>query len=384
MQSVPRAAMSAPSQPVAAESASLLSTLSVQQQVRLTEILDEYLQSLEEHEAPPRSELLAQHPELAEVLAVYLDKLEQLHGLTGQAAGGGLVGQKLGDYELKAEIGRGGMGVVFSAWDTKLDRMVAVKLLPMADLLDEKYVQRFRNEARAAASLEQPHIVPVYAIGHQQGIHYYAMRLIDGPSLDQRIDQHRAQGSHPPTIRVLEQFAQVADALHTAHQHGIVHRDIKPSNLLLDSRQRLWLADFGLARFQSATPLTQTGDMIGTMRYMSPEQASGRSELVDHRTDIYSLGATLFELLALRPVVEGEDGPQLLRCIDNLTLPKLRKYRPDCGSELQTVLEKAMSRGRDDRYATAGELADDLRAIVAGNPISARPISGWTLAQRFA
>ncbi len=366
------------------DSSAALGDLTVEQQVRLTEVLDEYLQQLENHESPSREALLAQHPELAEVLAIYLDKLEQLHGMTSPAGLGPLVGQTLGDYQLVAEIGRGGMGIVFSARDQKLDRLVAVKLLPMADLLEEKHVERFRNEARAAANLQHPHIVPVFSIGQQGGIHYFAMRLIDGPSLDQRIAQHADEGTKPPTKRVLSQFAEVADALHAAHEHGIVHRDIKPSNLLLDGENSLWIADFGLARFQSATPLTQTGDMIGTMRYMSPEQATGRGELVDHRTDIYSLGATLFEVLTQRPVIEGEDGPGLLRTIATQPTPSLRKLRPDCPVELQTVLDRAMSPARDDRYSSARELAADLRAIVEGRPILARPISPIVRVSRWA
>lgn len=365
-------------------SAESLSSLTADQQVRLTEVLDEYLQQLENHQPAARSEILAQNPEMAEVLGVYLDKLDQLHGMTTPTGCGQLVGQTLGDYELVAEIGRGGMGVVFSARDKKLDRLVAVKLLPMADLLDEKHVERFRNEARAAANLQHPHIVPVFSIGQQGGIHYFAMRLIDGPSLAHRIGQHEDDETIPPTDRVLKQFAEVAEALHAAHEHGVVHRDIKPSNLLLDSKQSLWIADFGLARFQTATPLTQTGDMIGTMRYMSPEQATGRGELVDHRTDIYSLGATLFELLTLRPVIEGEDGPGLLRTIAAQPTPKLRRYRPDCPVDLQTVLDKAMARERDDRYASALELAADLRAVSQRRPIAARPISRFVHASRWA
>lgn len=365
-------------------SAASLSSLTADQQVRLTEVLDDYLQQLENHQPAARSAILSKHPEMADVLEVYLDKLDQLHGMTTPTGCGQLAGQTLGDYELVAEIGRGGMGVVFSANDKKLDRLVAVKLLPMADLLDEKHVERFRNEARAAANLQHPHIVPVFSIGQQGGIHYFAMRLIDGPSLAQRIGQHEDDQTLPPTDRVLKQFAEVAEALHAAHEHGVVHRDIKPSNLLLDSKHSLWIADFGLARFQTATPLTQTGDMIGTMRYMSPEQATGRGELVDHRTDIYSLGATLFELLTLRPVIEGEDGPGLLRTIATQPTPKLRRYRPDCPLDLQTVLEKAMARERDDRYASALELAADLRSVAQRRPISARPISAFVHASRWA
>lgn len=364
----------------------VLKDLSAAQQVRLTEILDAYLVQLENHEQPSREELLAANPELSFALAMYLEKLDELYGVTGRQLGSPapLAGQQLGDYVLEEEIGRGGMGLVFSAQDRQLNRRVALKLLPMAALLDEKHIERFKNEARAAANLQHPNIVPVYAIGEQGGIHFFAMRLIDGPSLDRRIGEHQAAGTLPPTDAVLRKFVDVAEALHAAHEYGIVHRDIKPSNLLLDSNHQLWIADFGLARCQTDAGLTRTGEMVGTMRYMSPEQASGRGELVDHRTDIYSLGATLFELLTLRPVIEGDDGPSLLRKIESQPPPRLKKIRSECSTDLQTVLDKAMSRRKDDRYANALDFATDLRNLVEGKPIAARRVSLAVHAARWA
>lgn len=368
---------------------SLLRGLTEQQQVQLTEILDDYLVQLEQGGAPNRQDLLAKYPEIASQLSaalmLYLDKLEDLYRLAdnGRPLGGDLRGKQLGDYRLDKEIGRGGMGLVFSAFDQALNRQVAIKLLPMAAMLEPKFIERFRGEARAAASLEHPNIVPVYSIGEDAGIHYYAMRLIDGESLDQRIARHCEDGTQPPTNSALLQFADIADALHDAHEYGIVHRDIKPSNLLLDRSGKLWVADFGLARFQTDHRLTGTGEMVGTMRYMSPEQALGRGELVDHRTDVYSLAVTLYELLTGQSVVAGEEGPALLRTITSQSPKRLRRLRPDLTWDIQTVLEKAMARHRDDRYATAGEFAADLRRVARGEPITTKLVSPLVLTGRW-
>src|SRR5262245_457845 len=202
--------------------------------------------------------------------------------------------------------------------------------------MDPRHLQRFHNEARAAASLEHPHIVPVYGVGCERAVHFYAMKFIDGQTLAEVISRqqrgNRSDGSPtasaPPGAatspqalastqaapcdtayfrRVAEWGVQAAEALEYAHSLGIVHRNVKPGNLLIDGRGKLWVTDFGLARLGEDTGLTQTGDLLGTLRYMSPEQALAKHGLVDHRTDIYALGATLYELLTLRPAVEGED-----------------------------------------------------------------------------
>ncbi|MEM7476172.1 MAG: serine/threonine-protein kinase [Planctomycetota bacterium] len=370
---------------------SLLRGLSEQQQVRLTELLDRYLQQLEEGKTPNREVLLPDDaslsPELRQALDLYLDKLGELYQMVdGRSApiGSDLAGKVLGDYRLEQEIGRGGMGIVFTAFDISLKRQVAIKLLPMAAMLEPKYVDRFRGEAQAAASLEHPNIVPVYAVGEDSGIHYYAMRLIDGQSLDQRIAKHKNEDTQPASRSALMQFADIADALHEVHLYGIVHRDIKPSNLLLDQTGKLWVADFGLARFQGEHALTRTGEMVGTMRYMSPEQAQGRGELVDHRTDIYSLGATLYELLTGQPAVPGEEGAGLLRTLTTQNPTRLRKLRPDLAPEFQIVVERAMARHRDDRYATASDLAADLRKVARGEPITTKSVSSVVRATRWA
>ncbi len=391
----------------------VLRNLSPSQQERLTEILDHYLRRMEAGEVPDRSDLLAANPDLSEALAEYLSKLDDLNRLVGgDAPTSEIAGKQLGDYRLIRELGRGGMGIVYLAQQLSLDRMVAVKLLPFASLLEPKYIERFKNEARAAAQLEHPNIVPVYSIGLDDGIHYYAMRYITGQSLDQVISKARHETEEPTgtgelpdagksvtgattvllprkispeqLTQLLQQFAEVAEALHRAHEYGVVHRDIKPSNLLLDLQGKLWLADFGLARFQTDSPLTRTGEMIGTMRYMSPEQVAGRTELIDHRTDIYSLGATLYEALSLEPAIAGLEGPALLRTIEQNSPVRLRKLCPGLPIDVQTLVEKAMTKHRDDRYAAADLFAQDLRRASRGFPILASRLSPLVLAWRWA
>ena len=368
------------SQTDSSEDPAVLRQLTEAQRERLTEILDEFLRKMEAGDVQDRSELIAAHPDLGEALQEYLTKLDELNRLVaGEPRSSEIIGKQLGDYRLVRELGRGGMGIVYLAQQISLDRMVAVKLLPFASLLEPKYFERFKNEARAAAQLEHPNIVPVYSIGQDDGIHYYAMRYINGQSLDQMISSNQQPTvAGEPLALLLQQFAEVAEALHRAHEYGVVHRDIKPSNLLLDLQHKLWLADFGLARFQSDRPLTRTGEMIGTMRYMSPEQAAGRSELIDHRTDIYSLGATLYEALSHQPAIVGTEGPALLRMIEQDSPVRLRRLCPNLPIDVQTLVEKAMAKHRDDRYATADLFAQDLRRASSGYPILANRLS-WTV-----
>ena len=332
---------------------------------------------------------------------------------------------QLGDFSLIAEIGRGGMGTVFEAEQISLGRRVAVKVLSSVAMLDSPQVNRFRNEARAAATLDHPHIVPIYAVGQERGVHYYAMRIVDGPSLADVICHLRADRAvdspalaaiaHPPpssdpyagtdnarywseTRRVPQttlagQYCQsvqdyfrsiarigseAARALDHAHSQGIVHRDIKPANLLLDEQCHTFVTDFGLARVDNDVSLTATGDFVGTLRYVSPEQASLKRGVTDHRTDIYSLGVTLFELLCLRPALEGETRPELLRQLDFYQIPWLRKIDRRVPRDLERIVAKAIEHRAADRYATAGEMARDLERFLASEPVQARRAS-WLL-----
>jgi serine/threonine protein kinase/Flp pilus assembly protein TadD len=394
----------------------------------LGRLLVSCLEAMDAGQAVDRQALLAHYPQFAEELARFLDdqdrlerrvsplraaaRAQPLHALRAEPAGP----VELGDYRLLREIGRGGMGVVYEAEQVSLGRRVALKVLPLAGMLDVRQLQRFQNEARAAACLHHTHIVPVYAVGREHGISFYAMQLIEGQSLAAALAELRRQAAgkdaagaadpeattaYPPppaapaagstapqgalstgggvgnreyVRRVAQLGAQAAEALDYAHQLGIVHRDVKPANLLLDGRGQLWVTDFGLALFrrEGAESLTLTGDLVGTLRYMSPEQALAKRVPIDHRTDVYSLGATLYELLTLRPVFEGQDRQELLRQISFDEPRPLRRLNPALPAELETVVLKALAKEPAERYATAQELADDLQRFLQDEPIRAR------------
>lgn len=356
--------------------------LTDEQKEQLGVLLEQYLHAIESGVPPTVEQLTTTAPELREPLRVCIGGLESLHRMaSGQTAAADIdndsgQGNHLGDFQLHEPIGRGGMGVVYRATQTSLSRIVAVKILPLASVLDPRQLTRFQHEAEAAASLQHPNIVPVHAIGYERGVHFFAMRYIDGESLDQWIERmtERASTTNSEDWRIPVGFAiQVAEGLQAAHEYGIVHRDIKPSNLLLDGRSNVWIADFGLARIHNNVGLTGPSDVVGTARYMSPEQARGESAIVDGRTDIYSLAATLYEMLVLKPAHGGEDSAAVLRQLDGNAVTPLRQTRGDLPRDLETIVAKAMSPRRDNRYDTAMQFADDLRRVLAGEPTVARP-----------
>jgi WD40 repeat protein len=274
----------------------------------------------------------------------------------------------IGEYNLIRELGRGGMGVVYEAIHQSLGRRVALKVLFDSACQSPTARDRFLREARTAASLHHTNIVPVFDSGSADGHLYYAMQLIEGRSLDgsrtERLDSRE----------VARLGLQAAEALVYAHSRGIIHRDIKPSNLLTDSSGTLWITDFGLARGPEDPSVTASGARVGTPRYMSPEQATAQWESLDARTDIYSLGVSLYEILTGAPLFPDSTPPQLLLRIIRTEPSRVRQLNRRVPRDLETIVMKAMAKRPADRYASAQELADDLRRFLQHQPVRARRI----------
>jgi serine/threonine protein kinase len=339
--------------------------------------------------------------------------------------------ERLGDFRILREIGRGGMGVVYEAEQESLGRHVALKVLPAASVASPNRLARFLREAQAAARLHHTNIVPIFGVGQQDGLRYYVMQLILGQGLDQVLstlsqapssnrtvacgERNQTQvwkrtsaafsaaeaaqrlrvvsptpdpvapasaaaeptaaaaGEAPDDYRYWRSVAriglQVADALEYAHRQGTLHRDIKPANLLLDERGTVWVADFGLAKLADHEDLTHSGDMVGTLRYMAPEQFSGKA---DARSDVYSLGLTLYELLTLRPAFGEKDRRSLIRQVTQEEPARPRKLNPAVPLDLETIVVKAIACHPEHRYQSAGELAADLKCYLEDRPIRAR------------
>jgi serine/threonine protein kinase len=416
---------------------------------RLMRAVREYTEALEGGQQPDRAAWLERYPDLRDELAECFDGLEILHRaaprrrtrsepLLSPETGESSASSPLGDFQITREIGRGGMGIVYEAVQLSLGRRVAVKVLPFAATFDSRQLQRFHHEAQAAAQLHHSNIVPVYAVGCERGIHFYAMQLIEGQSLDHLIrglreragleslavpphvastavhtpqlsgamlsgsrhamaalvpaQQDTSRATREPTADPVSEhlstlhgtrhaefyrlvaglMAQAAEALEYAHQQGVIHRDIKPGNLLVDGRGHIWITDFGLAHFQIDSGLTQTGDVLGTVRYMSPEQAAGQRVVLDHRTDVYSVGATFYELLTLQPVFSGTSRQSLLMQVLQREPRPPRTIDRNIPAELETIVLKALHKAPEDRYASAQELADDLHRFLRDEPIHAR------------
>ena len=403
---------------------------------RVVQALKEYVAALEAGNPPNREEFLSARAEIAGPLATCLDSLAlvcaaapRLRSLPGEdmpAARPAELPVALGDFRIIREIGRGGMGIVYEAEQLSLGRRIALKVLPFAAALDVTRLQRFKNEAQAAAQLHHSNIVPVYAVGCDRGVHFYAMQLIEGKTLANVILDMRgtesgeersrgdgltigpqtedwavpsaaghaaaaettrrdeperpavlARGQYQSTVHAFETApftnilsgerktprgaffkavatlaVQAAEALEHAHQMGVIHRDIKPGNLLIDAHGKLWITDFGLAQFH-AGGLTVTGNLPGTIRYMSPEQATGQRVMLDHRTDIYSLGITLYELVTLRPAFDDTDGRVLVRHIATEEPPAPRSIDRAIPQDVETILLKAMAKAPAERLPCA-------------------------------
>ncbi len=373
---------------------------------QLAQLLDNYLSRLQAGQRPARDRLLAQHPELKSALDC-LEALEQIapesavkgsgtplpvvsdavraaeggaaDSATGAtvAAPGELLPRPFGQYELLEEIGRGGMGVVYKARQKDLERIVALKMVLATHLASAEHVRRFQVEAKAAARLRHPHIVHIHEVGQIHGQHYFTMEYVEGESLAQRLA--RGTLDLPTAVQLL---AGVARAVEHLHRQEIVHRDLKPSNILLDAEGRPYVTDFGLAKvFAPGSQATTTGVIAGTPSYMSPEQASGQSERIGPASDIYSLGAMLYELLTRQPPFKADNPLDVVIQVLSSEPAAPRSLNPSVPRLLEMICRKCLSKSPEDRYASAGALADDLERFLRGEPLQLRPpsVGQWFL-----
>ncbi|WP_435020639.1 WD40 repeat domain-containing serine/threonine protein kinase [Tundrisphaera sp. TA3] len=414
---------------------------------RLGEAIEAFLELAESGSSPDPEAFAAGYPDLGDDLVAALEGLALVQGLVGDSGGAGPghrleAGRRVAGYRIVRELGRGGMGIVYEAVHVGLDRPVALKVLGTQAAPDSTARRRFLNEAKTAAGLHHTHIVPVFDVGQVGGLCYYAMQRIEGAGLDRvlrllRRDRTVAAGSTygptpartapavtlaspslgdetrtwardaapssfrkgaapdddsaPPFLPprggayyrwVADAGRQAAEALAHAHHQGVIHRDIKPSNLLIDAKGGIWVADFGLARRLADPSQTQVDSLLGTPRYMSPEQA--RTGAIDGRSDVYSLGATLYELITLRPPFDGRSAAELVEQIGGREPARPRKFDPRIPLDLETILLKALAKRPDDRYATADDLAEDLGRFLAHEPVRARRIGPAGRLWRFA
>ena len=370
-------------------------------------LIDDFITRVRRGDRPDPEEYAARYPDLAAEVRELFPALAALEeaGATGPAAPPAAPPpRQLGEYLILREVGRGGMGVVYEAVQESLGRHVALKVLTPGLHTRPAHVERFRREARAAAGLHHTNIVPVFGVGEQDGAHYYAMQFIRGQTLSAVVAELRARPAHPTTParaagpeaagrtstlgtgfyqNVARLTAQAADALEHAHRHGLVHRDVKPSNLLLDTAGTVWVSDFGLAKAADGEALTETGDVLGTLAYMAPEQLDGRA---DARTDVYALGLTLYELATLTPAFRDDARGRLIEAVRRGNPPAPRAIDPRVPRDLETIVRTATAPDAAHRYRSAGAFADDLRRFADGRTILARrtswPAQGWRWARR--
>jgi tRNA A-37 threonylcarbamoyl transferase component Bud32 len=278
-------------------------------------------------------------------------------------------GQNLGAYRIIEQVGRGGMATVYKAYHAAMDRYVAIKVLPRQLAENPEFTGRFRREARTIANLEHPHILPVYDSGESEGVAYLVMRYLEAGTLKDRMDEG------PLTLAQVDRyFSQLADGLGYAHRKGVIHRDLKPSNALVDAQDNLFLTDFGIAKLleDGATKFTATGGVIGTPTYMSPEQGQGRP--VDQRSDIYSLGVVLYEMVTGKVPYAAETPLAVLMQHIQDPLPLPSKVKPDISPAVEQVILKALAKSPEDRYSSATEFLEAWKAALAGSPtLAAKP-----------
>ncbi|MFQ5844145.1 MAG: serine/threonine-protein kinase [Planctomycetota bacterium] len=284
-------------------------------------------------------------------------------------------GARLGRFVILGELGRGSMGVVYEAFQEDLKRKVALKVLPANISLDAKHVRRFRREAQAAARLQHPNLIQIFEVGHEEKTHFIAMELIEGGPFE------RFEARTEEEVREAARIARdAARGLAHAHEQGVIHRDIKPGNLLVSRSGRVAVTDFGLARQTDTATLTSTDAIVGTPKYMSPEQILGGDRPLDGRTDVYSLAAALYEVVAARPPLEAPSVQAYLRAVLEERPPNPRRFNRRIPSALATILLRALEKDPSDRYPDAGAFADDLGRFLAGERIVARPKGRFALA----
>src|SRR5436189_4716116 len=275
---------------------------------------------------------------------------------------------ELGDYELLEEIGRGAQGVVFRARQKSLNRTVALKVISLGQWASKAHLKRFRREAEAAASLDHPSIVPIYEVGEREGACYFSMKFVEGGQLDEVVKRA------PMSIRqAAELIAKVARTVHYAHEHGILHRDIKPGNILLDAKGEPLLTDFGLARLVEAeSTITRTREALGTPSYMAPEQAAGEQRKLSNATDVYGLGAVLYQLLTDHPPFAGGTTYETIKLVLDTEPRQPRLLNPKIDRDLSTICLKCLEKDPKRRYPSALALAEDLERWLKHEPIRAR------------
>ena len=377
----------------------------------LDSLVEDFTKRLRMGEHPPIEEYQQKHPALKDEIEDLLASVAMIESFKTSASITPSPNRRsldevsklenIANYEIKKELGRGGMGVVFEAVHESLGRRVAIKVMPTPLVNSEKYIERFKREAKAAAKLHHTNIVGVFEVGEAENYHYYVMDFVDGQGLNEvikelkkstgkqtskndEVSSNSALNSNgaiadfePTSIGHFRWAARIganlADAISYAHQSNILHRDIKPSNMILDRKGTVWITDFGLAKDTSGEiNLTKTGDVIGTPQYLAPESLEGD---YDQKSEVYCLGLTLYELATLQPAFKNGSTAEVIRAIANSKPISPRKVNPKIPIDLSTIIAKAIERNPDSRYKSAEEMKNDLNAFIQDQPISARPPS---------
>ncbi len=372
----------------------------------LDDLVVECLDRMESEGDSALEALCSSHPEHAAQLSSRIRTL-RVAGLIQSpgATASGAFPDRLGDFELLDRLGAGGIGVVYRARQTSLGREVALKLIRPEHLYFEGARERFRREVEATARLQHPGIVPIHMVGEERGVPYFAMELVDGLSLGDVLE--KLAGREPTSLVgtdlstslpgegapllfdgawwecVARVVREVAEALEHAHRRGILHRDLKPSNMMVTRSGRVLLVDFGLSSRHGAKRLTQSGSHLGSMPYMAPESAAGGVGGGDARSDVYSLGASLYEALTLSLPFAAPSAPDMLRQISEGRVEALRRRNPSIPRDLQVVCLTAMEHDRARRYPTAAAFASDLTRVLERRPIEARPAGVFLRLARF-